>query len=263
MISIAVVSLNNPAYLDLMLRSLRRNTEQPFEVLVHLNKCQSEDQEIANKWRSRGIVKYISTSDENLFCGPPINKLFADYATGEYFIFLDDDLYMGPGWDTALLNAIPYNYHYWWLSPTLYYPKYAHQPKRFNVESFGMAPDSFRETDFNKRYLSARNITRDNLNWVSGAGLVSRVTWEKIGGYDTDFLIGEDVDIKAKVWQCAKEAGEIPFFCSVADSIAYHFGHAGSNKRPQAVDPFKMFRQKWGMTVKEFYKQAMPGMDYL
>jgi GT2 family glycosyltransferase len=262
MISIAIVSLNNPEYLDLTLQSIVQNTSGTYEILIHLNSCTSEDKQIVDKWQGKANIAICTTSIENEFCAAPLNRLFNRYAKGEYFIFLDDDIYVAPGWDKALIEAIP-NQKYWWLSPTLYYPKYLHQPARFNIQSFGITPKTFNKTAFNQYYLDLRNITEDNKGWISGAGLISREVWNEIGGYDEQFKLGEDVDIKAKIWKAATTAGESYDFRSIADSIVYHFGHSGSSKRPVVINPFELFRQKWGMSITEFYKKALPEIQYL
>lgn len=263
MISIAIVTLNNPEYLDLALKSIDQNTKGPYEVLVHANAVTSKDLEIITKWQLKQVVAIFTESNDNLYCAEPLNNLFNFYAQGDYFIFLDDDIYVAPGWDEELTNSIDSNIKYFWLSPTLYYPKCAHQPSRYNVKSFGLHPNSFLEKEFNSTWVQNRNITKDNKGWISGAGLISRETWKKIGGYDEKFKIGEDVDIKAKIWQKAVSENKLYDFRSIADSVVYHFGHSGSVKRPQIMDPFKMFKEKWQMSIGEFYKKALPEIDYL
>lgn len=262
MISIAIISLNNPEYLDLTLQSIVRNTLGQYEILIHLNNCKPEDKEIVDKWKEKANITICTTSVENEFCATPLNRLFNKYAKGKYFIFLDDDLYVASGWDKALIQAIP-NQKYWWLSPTLYYPKYSHQPTRFNTQSFGATPKTFNKTAFNQYYLDLRNITEDNRGWISGAGLISREVWAEIGGYDEQFKLGEDVDIKAKIWDAACKINAPYDFRSIANSIIYHFGHSGSSKRPMIINPFELFHQKWRMTITEFYKKALPEIQYL
>ncbi len=264
MISIAIITLNNPEYLDLAIKSLIRNSSEEFELLIHVNEysVQSPIGKVLDKWNNSGVIAHISTSKTNQFCAAPLNNLFNNYAQGDYFIFLDDDIYVAWGWDSKLIKKIP-NQKYWWISPTLYYPKCAHQPKRYNTQSFGLTPNSFNVNEFNKHYLDYRNITEDNPKWISGAGLISRELWNEIGGYDEQFKIGEDVDIKAKIWDAAQKANKSFVFKSIADSVLYHFGHVGSEKRSIIVDPFVLFQQKWGMSIKEFYKKALPEIDYL
>jgi len=264
MISIAIVTLNNPEYLDLAINGLIRNTKSEFELLIHINKYSKNSfiDKILNKWENKGVITLISTSAENQFCAKPLNNLFNNYARGEYFIFLDDDIYPAEKWDEALLSNIP-NHRYWWLSPTLYYPRCAHQPARYNTHSFGNHPVTFDTDRFNKEWEKRRNITEDNKGWIIGAGLISREVWNEVGGYDEQFKLGEDVDLKAKIWNAARVAQAPYDFRSIADSVMYHFGHSGSSKRPMIIDPFKMFKQKWGMTIKEFYKKALPEIAYL
>lgn len=263
MISIAIVTLNNAEYLDLALRAIELNTVGPFEVLIHANSGQQSELEVIKKWEKIGVVTAHTVSKQNEFCAKPLNRLFNEYSQGNYFIFLDDDTYVAPGWDEALRKAISKQHRYWWLSPTLYYPKYAHQKTRYNTQSFGLTPREFNENAFNKYYLKLRNIVEDNPGWISGAGLISRELWMEIGGYDETFLIGEDVDIKAKIWNAANTAGESYDFRSIADSLVYHFGHSGSSKREMVIDPFAAFQKKWGMSITEFYKTSMPAIDYL
>ena len=267
MISIAIVTLNNPEYLDLTIKSLIRNSSEEFEVLIHVNEYPSQQDskisQVLNKWHRAGeFFTHVTTSRKNQFCARPLNNLFNNYAKGDYFIFLDDDIYVAWGWDSALIQKLS-QCKYQWLSPTLYYPKCNHQPSRYNTKSFGMHPRSFDVTAFNNEWKNSRNITEDNKNWISGAGLISRELWNEIGGYDEQFKLGEDVDIKATIWDAAQKAGESYDFRSIADSVLYHFGHAGSDKRSVIVDPFKLFKDKWHMTITEFYKKALPDIEYL
>jgi len=89
MISIAIVTLNNPEYLDLTIKGLVRNSSEEFELLIHVNEysIQSSIGKVLDKWNNAGIISHISISEINQFCAAPLNNLFNNYAQGDYFIF--------------------------------------------------------------------------------------------------------------------------------------------------------------------------------
>lgn len=258
-LSIVIVSLDNPAYFNLLMYGLVKNTRTPFEVLLHINSPSQEFYDVAMRWILRGdIVKY-SESVRNVGVATPANELFAN-ATGDYFVFLDDDVYPAPGWDEALLKKVNPKIKCQYLSPILFQPIDAQTPdaeKAYNLKSFGTTFDTFDDTSFNATWKESRNIMRDTQG-VCGNFFMSASLWQELGGYDATLYRGYDIDLKANVWNHGLlQYGKFEFR-AVADSCLYHFAHIGHNKTgfDDQIQFTNTFQEKWKMTPGEFWNKA-------
>ena len=263
-ISIVVVSLDNPEYFNLLMLGLAQNTKSPFEVLLHVNVPYrvTEWEEVIARWTQYGTLTYVTRSERNLgpFC--PANDLFKQ-AKGEYFVFMDDDMYPAPGWDIAILKKVNPNIKCQYLSPILFQPIDAADTdadKAYNTKSFGKDIESFDPEVFKAQWKDVRNIVEDTQG-ICGDFFMKASLWYELGGYDPLFYgKGGDLDLKAKVWHLGmvKYGGVFEFY-AVADSCLYHFAHIRNNKvgfEPGA--PFMdIYVEKWGMTPGEFWQKAV------
>ena len=272
-ISIVVVSLDNPEYFNLLMEGLAQNTRSSFEVLLHINVPYHSDEwrDVCTPWMQHGVLTGVTVSKNNLGAFVPANTLFKS-AKGEYFTFLDDDVYPSPGWDEALLKKVNPNIKCQYLSPTLFQPDengpiYRKRDSRtatpedvYNLASFGDDIDAFDTTVFNAQWEDARNVLEDSQG-VCGDFFMSAALWNALNGYDETFACkGADIDLKAKVWQLGMtKYNGVYEYHAVADSCLYHFAHVAHTKvgfEDMKVSWTDLFQQKWGMTVTEFWQKA-------
>ena len=240
MISIAIVSLDNVDFLRLLLKGIRRNTTTPYEVLIygnaaghppgrrHINPPGLSIEFVELIAQNRDIISVFIPSDTNDGISTPLNTLFA-HAKGEYFVFLDDDMYVAPGWDTAVLQKVNPNILHQYLAFSQFIAA-APDSQYFNTYDFGGNPVQFREEDFNREWEDRRNNIKDH-TMLAGCFCVKRKLWESVGGFWTTMPIyGCDIEFKIHIYKDAR-AENLPFeFRTVADSCVYHFNN-GSHKK--------------------------------
>lgn len=103
-LTILVIMYNARAYSERALASVVAHTRVPFQ--VHLLDNGSTDDTrawLAGLPEAPWLHRY--TSDRNLGVAGGRNYLLHHAALGEHVVFLDNDVEVGPGWDTELLAA--------------------------------------------------------------------------------------------------------------------------------------------------------------
>lgn len=166
----------------------------------------------------------------------------AKVATGDYFYLPHTDMYLMPGWDTALLKAcknLPLASFL--LCSRSIEPTQGHTEYHV-IKDYGKEWDEFRE----KELLEDFQDYKDN-TIKSGYRMpffMHRKLWEKMNGVDEKyFSYCTDDDLV----QEAYHAG-VRRFWMVYDSLVYHL--QGKSNGQQSVDrdsmaPYRYFVQKW------------------
>ena len=240
-LSLLVPTWNNLPYLQLLVRSLRRHSAREHQILVHAN----EGADGTRAWlRAEGIEH--TASDANIGICHAVNLLGAK-ARGDYVVYLNDDMVLAPGWDTALDRALERvrRHGACMLSGTMVEPvdtgnvcavhaDFGREPARFDLERFAREAPRLARAD----WLGA--------TWPPT--LVSRELWHQVGGYSIEFSpgMGSDNDFSRKLWQAGCRV-----FVGVGDSLVYHFSET-STRRIRKNDGRRQFLMKWGMTQSGF-----------
>src|SRR5674476_1236492 len=100
MFSILIPSWNNLALLQLCVRSIRQNSSYDHQIIVHVN----DGSDGTLEWvRAQGIMH--TASPQNIGICLAVNES-AMHATQDYILYLNDDMYCCPGWDTVLVNKL-------------------------------------------------------------------------------------------------------------------------------------------------------------
>jgi len=236
-ISIVIPTLDNPKFMECLLDSIKKHTTVEYEILIHYN-----------------------TEKNNIGLPKAINQLGAK-AKGEFICYLNDDMYVGPGWDKALLAKVNPAIHYQYLTAAMFEPQYANVCMNSPMD-YGKQPSEFREEDFLKEWKDVRRIKKDVVSPYCPI-FVTKKLWDEIGGYDEEYFpcFGTDPDFAAKIYFAAQAKGAPYEFRAVADCCVYHFQcittdkiSNGAHYRNKARETF--FR-KWKMSWGQLYQDLL------
>ena len=240
MFSIIIPSWNNLALLQLCMRSIRQNSAFAHQIIVHVN--DGSDGTLA--WiREQGLEH--TSSPENVGICLAVNEA-AMHARMDYILYLNDDMYCCPGWDTALANKLKeIDSDLFMLSGTMIEPKNTNNPCVI-VADYGTEAENFDEAR-----LLAELPKHNKADWWGATWpptLVSRSWWFRVGGYSSEFSPGMSSDnlFSMKLWHAGCR-----IFYGVGDSLVYHF-QCKSTGKIKKNDGGKQFLHKWGMRQSVF-----------
>ncbi len=239
--SILIPSWNNLPFLQLCLASIERHSDARHQVIVHVN----EGSDGTLGWvRDHG---YDHTSSvRNVGVCYAVNAM-RSMATTDLIAYANDDMYLCPGWDRALLDAIDdLGHDRFFLSGTLIEPRATGNGAAIQPHDFGSSPDDFREEALLAGFAELPKRDWSGATWPPN--VVPAKLWDLVGGYSTEFTPGlySDPDFSKKLW----EAG-VREFRGVAASRAYHF-MSKTVGRVQRNPGSHQFLAKWGLTAKTF-----------
>ena len=99
--SIVIPSWNNLAYLQLCIESIKKNSTYRHEIIVHIN----EGVDGTLEWvKAQPDISY-SYSKNNIGVCYALNSC-RTLVTTKYLLYINDDMYVCPGWDAPLTKAI-------------------------------------------------------------------------------------------------------------------------------------------------------------
>lgn len=241
MFSILIPSWNNLPYLKLCVDSIEQHTRLPYEILVHLN----EGTDGSAAWlQSKGIA--FTRSATNIGVCQAVN-LAAAGATQPYMIYMNDDMYVCPGWDAVLAAEIRrQKTAVFMLSATMIEPRDTGNAC-VRVADFGTSVENFREDAL----LSALPELALPEDWYGATWppvLLPRDCWNRVGGFSVEFSPGmsSDDDLAMKMWQLGCRS-----FKGLRQSLVYHF-QTKSTTRIVKNDGRRQFLMKWGLNQSTF-----------
>jgi glycosyltransferase involved in cell wall biosynthesis len=242
--SIIIPSWNNLPYLKLCLDSIRKNSKSPHEVIVHVN----DGSDGTLEWVREQGIRYTHTSKNVGIC-LAVNHLAAQ-ASHDWVLYMNDDMYACPGWDTAFAEAVAAGDS----DLALYFsmliqPGFEKRNPNYIHRDFGSTPESFEESTLLSEFMLEK---RDNVNGAaSQPTLFHRKWWQIVGGYSLEFSPGmsSDMELLMKYWVVGCRSFKI-----ISDSRFYHFS-CKSTGRVRFNRGGRAFVMKWGMTEKEFYRE--------
>ncbi|MEN9704083.1 MAG: hypothetical protein RLZZ209_1511 [Bacteroidota bacterium] len=117
--SILIPSWNNLAYLQLCIAAIRKHSTTSYEIILHLNEAKD------------GSKEWVESQEDIAFSYSPINvgvcyamNAMVKLARADYFLYLNDDMYVLPNWDGFLQEEIQHIGHTeFFLSATAIEPK--------------------------------------------------------------------------------------------------------------------------------------------
>ena len=246
MFSILIPSWNNLGFLKLCIESIEKNSAYKHEILIHVN----DGSDGTLEWVRQKGYKHTH-SEENIGVCYALNGL-RPLATTDYIMFMNDDMYVCPGWDTALVEEIKRIGHkMFFLSSTLI------QPRPFFCKSV-IAPANYGETveSFDEERLLREYATLPHGDWLGATwppNVVHKDRLDLVGGYSIEFSPGmySDPDFSAKLWMAG-----VRLFKGVDRSRVYHF-EARSTHRIVKNDGSLQFLRKWGITSGSFIRDIL------
>ena len=240
MFSILIPSWNNLDLLKLCVRSIQQNSSLSHQIIIHVNDG------------SDGTLEWVRTqqidhthSPKNVGICLAVNEA-AMHARLDYILYLNDDMYCCPGWDTALIKKLnELDTDLFMLSGTMIEPVQTSNPCVI-VKDYGGSADQFAE-----QALLANLSSHHKPDWYGATWpptLVHAKWWFKVGGYSSEFSPGmsSDNDFSMKLWHAGCR-----IFLGVGDSLVYHF-QAKSTGRIKKNNGGKQFLHKWGIRQSVF-----------
>jgi glycosyltransferase involved in cell wall biosynthesis len=244
--SVFIPTWNNLSYLKLCIGSLRKHSSLPLQIIVHIN----EGTDGTAEWVKSQSDLDFTFSKQNIGVCYALNQC-RTLAIGDYFLYLNDDMYVCPGWDQLLFNEIKgIGHDAFFLSATVIEPVDTGNDCVI-VLNFGIDPDSFRGNDLLKEF--RKPVKKDWQGSTWPPNVVHKKTWDLVGGYSIEYSPGlySDPDFSMKLWKAG-----IRLFKGVGESRVYHFG-GKSTRRIIKNRGYYTFISKWGMTSGTFTKKML------
>ena len=239
--SILLPTWNNLPYLQLAVRSIRQHSRFPHQIIVHANEG------------ADGTVEWLLEQEDISFTHSPANigvcyalNLARSLAETDYLVYLNDDMYLLPGWDTAFSEEIQALGHpRFYLSATAIEPDNTGNPCAL-VGDYGRTVETFREAALLAEFRHLHKDDWQGATWPPN--VVHRQLWDLVGGLSVEFSPGmySDPDFSRKLW-----AAGVRYFKGIGHCRAYHFG-SKSVGRITKNDGRKTFLRKWGIKPSTF-----------
>lgn len=242
MFSILIPTWNNLDLLKLCVSSIQKNSKYAHQIIIHVNDG------------SDGTLEWIQAqqfshthSTKNIGICLAVNEA-AMLAKCDYILYLNDDMYCCPGWDSALVEKLQsLDTDLFMLSGTMIEPKGTNNPCVI-VRDYGSDVGNFNETK-----LLAELSQHQKLDWYGATWpptLVSKRWWFKVGGYSSELSPGmsSDNDFSMKLWHAGCR-----IFLGVGTSLVYHF-QCKSTGKIKKNNGTKQFLHKWGIRQSVFDK---------
>ena len=235
--TILIPSWNNLQYLQLCIQSIRKNSVYPHQIVVHIN----EGKDGTVEWiRQQEDIDY-TFSNKNIGICYALNYA-ATISHTEYILFMNDDMYVCPGWDAVLLQEIQSIGHKnFFLSSTMIEPYDSKNPCAI-YKSYGTTIENFDEELLLREFSSLKKEDWCGATWPPN--IVHKDVWNLIGGYSIEFHPGmySDPDFAMKLWSLG-----IRLFKGLGESKVYHFSRL-STSRVKMNKGYYTIIQKWGVT---------------
>lgn len=241
--SILIPSWNNLPYLKFCIESIRKNSSAQHQIIVHVN----DGADGTLIWVEQNGIEH-TFSLENIGICKALNAA-AQRVCNSYIVYMNDDMYALPGWDTFLSEEIQQaGNQLFMLSATMIEPRSSGN-KCVIVQDFGTTRETFQEEN-----LLAAQLEKPD--WCGASWppvLMATQLWRKAGGMSEEFSPGmySDPDLSMKLWQSGCR-----IFKGVGKSRVYHF-QCKTTGRIEKNDGRKTFLRKWNMLPSMFYKNYL------
>ena len=239
MFSIITPTFNNINYLKICVNSIKKNSKYNHELLFHINEGTDGSLDFIKK----NNYKYSYSKINSGVC-VAFNES-AKLATNKYLVLAHDDMYFCPGWDSVFYEEIaklPDNKDFF-ISGTMVQPF-----KSYLVLDCGKTYKDFNEAKLLNDVSHLKYDDFQGTHWQPS--LISKKTWNKVGGFSEEFSpgLGADPDFNMKLWNIG-----VRLFKGLGKSRVYHFSSISLRKKTWN-NGSKIFLIKWGISIKFFKK---------
>ncbi len=244
--SILIPTWNNLPYLELCIQSIRKNSSFNHQIIIHVN----EGTDGTLEWVKKSGYSF-TFSEKNIGVCWSMNAM-RSLALADYLVFMNDDMYVCPGWDTALVNEIDSIGHpYFYLSSTLIQPRAFWCKSVISPVNYGENTEAFDEGALLRGFMDHPHGDWSGATWPPS--VVHKDLWDLIGGFSVEFSPGlySDPDFSAKLYMAG-----VRHFKGLDRSRVYHF-EARSTGRVKKNNGTKQFLMKWGITSSSFMKHIL------
>lgn len=244
--SILIPTWNNLPYLKLCIHSIQKNSAYNHQIIIHIN----EGTDGSLEWVKKSGYSY-TYSGQNIGVCWSMNAM-RSLALADYLVFMNDDMYVCPGWDTALVNEIESIGHpYFYLSSTLIQPRPFWCKSVISPVNFGETTETFDEEGLLRGFMDIPHGDWNGATWPPS--VVHRDLWDLIGGFSVEFSPGlySDPDFSAKLYMAG-----VRHFKGIDSSRVYHF-EARSTGRVKKNNGTRQFLSKWQLTSSSFMNQIL------
>ena len=242
MFSILIPTWNNLPFLKLCIESIQLYASVETQIIIHVN----DGSDGTLDWVKQNALEFTHTAQNEGVC-VAVN-MASKLAKHDYIVFMNDDMFVLPGWDSALLKEIiSFKTDCFMVSATMIEPV-ATGNKCVIVGDYGRVIENFNRKSLLKEFEFLVKNDWSGATWPPS--VVHRMWWDKVGGYSEEFSPGmsSDDDFAMKMW-----AAGCRDFKGVAKSRVYHF-ISKSTGRVIRNDGRKQFFNKWGMKQSTFHK---------
>jgi GT2 family glycosyltransferase len=242
MFSIIIPTWNNLAFLKLCVESIRQYSVPGHQIIIHIN--DGSDGTLA--WvKAEGLFYTHSAENEGVCVA--MNKA-STLAEKDYILFVNDDMFVLPGWDEILMEEITkLNTDCFMLSGTMIEP-YDTRNKCVIVADYGRNDKNFERDKLLQTFNSYKKENWSGSTWPPC--VVHKKWWNAVGGYSEEFSPGmsSDDDFSMKMWQAGCR-----IYKGVGASRVYHF-ISQSTGRVIKNNGRRQFLKKWGIKQTTYHK---------
>ena len=245
MFSIIIPTFNNKRYLDLCIKSIKKNSKFDHQIIPHVNIGDDGTINLLERLK----IDFTHTNFNAGIC-EGVN-IAAKKSNKDYILYAHDDFYFCPGWDIVLfdeINKIPHNKFY--LSGIMM----NNGPLKFDC---GNTIDEFDEDKLLRNFKNINHYDFQGSTWAPH--VVHKDLWNKVGGFSQEYFpgTGSDPDLNMKLWNEG-----VRIFKGLNNCKIYHFGSIVTRaykNHPTIITESgskggKIFLLKWGFSIKFFKK---------
>lgn len=232
--SILIPTWNNLPYLRLCIESIRKHSVLSHQIIVHVN----DGSDGTLEWVRQEGLEYTH-SKENIGVCLAMNTMRRLVKT-DYIYFINDDMYLLPGWDTVMMDEIKsHKDNMYYLSSTMIQPHDA-TDVGLNI-NYGDTVETFQKERLLNEY--SNEPYPDWLGATRPPSLVHRDIWDLVGGYSIEYSPGmySDPDFTAKLLMVG-----VRYMKGLGNSRVYHF-ETKTTTRIKRNDGSVQFLLKWGL----------------
>ena len=264
MVSIIIPNKDHTADLDTCIRSIvNKSAYKNIEFIIAENNSESEEtfgyyEKISAEFPFVKIVKW-----EREFNYAAINNFAAKSASGEYFLFLNNDTELISETAIGEMLAIAQRREVGIVGAKLLYPDDTVQHAGILLGFRGYAQHAFVGIGRNEFGFMVRARINCNYNAVTGACLmISKEDFEAIGGFSEDFPVaGNDVDLCLKV----RKQEKLVVYNAFSEWYHYESKSRGYEDTPEKKERFELevghFRQVWSEKLAKTDEYYNPNFD--